>query len=287
MGAVDYIVKPIKPAVMLARVHTHLALKLARDQLAHQNQWLEIELARRLNEVQLAQDLTLAAMAELAETRDHETGHHILRTQSYVEALGRHLQADPTYAGQLSETQLRHIVKAAPMHDIGKIGIPDAILLKPGRLSAAEWAVMQTHAQIGGDAIGQAVQKALAQHPPEPGTELPESVRFLQVAQRIATHHHERWDGSGYPAGLAGDAIPLAARLMALADVFDALTTPRVYKRPWSIEEAVTHIQSQSGSHFDPTLVAAMVAILPQFEAIAHRLADPDPDPEPDPALAI
>jgi putative two-component system response regulator len=281
LGAVDYIVKPIKPAVVLARVRTHLELKQARDRLAGQNQWLEAELARRVREIQLAQDLTLSAMAELAETRDNETGHHILRTQSYVEALGRRLQAEPAYAPLLEEAQLLRIAKAAPMHDIGKIGIRDAILLKPGRLTPDEFEIMKTHARIGGDAIAQAIRKTLALHPVEPGAAVPESVRFLEVARLIATHHHERWDGTGYPDGLAGDAIPLPARLMALADVFDALTTPRIYKRPWPLAEAVRHIVAQSGAHFDPAVVAAFLDIQPEFEAIARRLAEPPPAPPP------
>jgi len=216
-------------------------------------------------------------MAELAETRDSDTGNHVQRTQSYVAALGRALQADPVFAPELSEAKLQRIVKAAPMHDIGKIGIPDGVLLKPERLSQAEFEIMKTHARLGGNAIAHAIHKASAMHADkglDNGDALPESLRFLEVARLIATHHHERWDGLGYPDGLAGDAIPLAARLMALADVFDALTTRRVYKAPWPLEEAVRYITSQSGRHFDPRLVLSFTRVADQFSTIARQLAD-------------
>ncbi len=274
LGAVDYITKPIQPAVVRARVRTHLELKAARDRLADVNRGLESELARRMKEAVIAQDLTLCAMAELAETRDTETGNHVLRTQSYVEALGRRLQQHPDYCAQLQEPDLVRIVKAAPLHDIGKIGIRDEILLKPGKLSDDEFAVMQTHARIGGEALAKAIRKAVTLHETHEDDPLPESVRFLEVARLIATHHHERWDGSGYPDGLAGSAIPLPARLMALADVFDALTMRRIYKRAWTVEDAARHIVEQSGRHFDPAVVEAFLDIRHEFEAISSMLTD-------------
>jgi len=201
----------------------------------------------------------------------------VQRTQSYVAVLGRALQADPVFAPELGEAQLQRIIKASPMHDIGKIGIPDQVLLKPARLNFDEFEVMKTHARIGGDAIAHAIHKATAMHAGD-GLDhrdgLPESLRFLEVARLIATHHHERWDGLGYPDGLAGDGIPLPARLMALADVFDALTTRRVYKDAWPLDEAVRYITGQSGAHFDPRVVAAFVAVADEFSAIARRLAD-------------
>lgn len=273
LGAADYIAKPIKPAVVMARVRTQLELKAARDRLLNQNDWLEQEVQRRMHETELAQDLTLCALAELAEARDNETGNHILRTQGYVEALGRRLRSLPGWAEELADAGLMRIVKAAPMHDIGKIGIRDHILLKPGRLTPEEFEVMKTHASIGGDALARAMQRAMALHPQD-GSDPPEPVQFLQVACTIAYGHHERWDGSGYPRGLAGQAIPRPARLMALADVYDALTTPRVYKRAWSLDEAARHIAGDAGSHFDPDVVAAFLDIRDEFEAIASRLAD-------------
>ncbi|WP_326534719.1 HD-GYP domain-containing protein [Pseudorhodoferax sp.] len=276
LGASDYIVKPVKPAVVLARVNTQYELKQARDRLADQNVWLEKELARRLHESEVAQDLTLCALAEMAETRDNETGNHILRTQAYVESLARHLQHHPELAADLEESQLVRIVKAAPMHDIGKIGIRDEILLKPGSLTPAEFVTMKTHAQLGADALERSINKALALHAEHgrPGDPEPEAVRFLRVARTIANYHHERWDGTGYPEALKGDQIPIAARLMALADVYDALTTVRVYKAAWTHEAAVEHILRQSGTHFDPRLVAAFQDLSTQFQAIARRLAD-------------
>jgi putative two-component system response regulator len=273
MGACDYIAKPIKPAVVLARVRTQLELKAARDRLADQNAWLEAEVARRVHDSQVAQDLTLCALAELTETRDIETGNHILRTQAYVEALGRELLQDPACAAELADGQLERIVKAAPMHDIGKIGIPDRILLKPGRLTEDEFAEMKTHARLGGDALARALAKVTHMHAGN-GSDEPESVRFLQMARVIAEGHHERWDGHGYPHGLAGEHIPLAARLMAVADVYDALTTRRVYKDAWTPQATAEHIEREAGRHFDPRLVQAFRAVRPQFEAIARRLAD-------------
>ena len=274
MGAVDYIIKPIKPAVVLARVRTQLELKTARDRLAVQNDWLEAELQRRLREAEVGHDLMLGALAEMAETRDNETGNHILRTQSYVDLLARRLQWEPDFADQLDEAQLTRIVKSAPMHDIGKIGIRDSILLKPGRLTPEEFDEMKTHARIGADALARAIDKALTLHGAHAPGEEPESVRCLRVAHTIAGWHHERWDGGGYPDGLAGDAIPLPARLMTLADVYDALTTRRVYKQAWTHEATAAHIESESGRMFDPRLVDAFRELRPQFEAIARRLAD-------------
>jgi len=276
LGAVDYIAKPIKPAVVLARVRTQIELKRARDRLVDQNAWLETELARRVRESLLAQDLVLAAMAQLAETRDSDTGNHIQRTQSYIQAIGRELQRRGAHAAELSDVQLRRIVRAAPMHDIGKIGIPDHILLKPARLTAEEFEVMKTHAALGGEVIARAIRSALSAQAGrgEAGAALPETLHDLEVARVIATYHHERWDGHGYPEGRQGAAIPLPARLMAVADVFDALAMKRSYKDAWAPEEAARYIVSQSGTHFDPTVVAAFEACRDECLAIAGRLAD-------------
>ena len=275
-GAVDYIAKPIKPAVVLARVRTQIELKQSRDRLLDQKAWLEQELARRVRESLLAQDLVLAAMAQLAETRDAETGNHILRTQGYVLALGRELQRRGAHAAELSDRQLRRIGRAAPMHDIGKIGIPDHILLKRARLTAEEFEVMQTHAALGGDVIARAIRTALASQAErgESTASLPETLHDLEVARVIARYHHERWDGLGYPEGLVGDAIPLPARLMAVADVFDALAMKRTYKEAWAPEEAARYIVAQSGNHFDPAVVAAFEGCRDECIAIARRLAD-------------
>jgi putative two-component system response regulator len=278
LGAVDYITKPIKPAIVKARVMAHLEIKHARDRLKDQNIWLEAEVARRMQENILIQDLSLCALTQLAETRDSDTGNHIFRTQSYVEALARNLQSHPLFASELDELHLIRIVKASPLHDIGKVGIPDAILLKPGKLTPEEWEIMQNHTRIGGDAIRNAIEKATVSNKFRDNKTNPESLVFLEVARVIATSHHEKWDGTGYPDHLEGPAIPFPARLMALADVYDALTTPRVYKKAWTTEEAVQCIIEQKGKHFDPIVVEAFESMRNTFENIQHTLADPVPE---------
>lgn len=262
LGAVDYITKPIRPPIVLARVRAHVELKRMRDWLKDQNQMLEAEVARRMAENETIQDVSILALAHLAEIRDNETGNHLLRTQEYIEILARHLQGKPHLAAELDERTLREIVKSAVLHDIGKVGIPDHILLKPGMLTDAEWAVMKSHARLGAEAIELA----------ERSVERP--VVFLGLAKQIALRHHERWDGSGYPDGLRGTQIPLAARLMALADVFDALISRRVYKAPIPAEQVRGMILAESGRHFDPEIVEAFAVNFDRFLAVAHRYPD-------------
>ncbi len=277
LGAADYIVKPIKPAVLLARVRTQIELLHARRAAAHHRAWLENELGLRIREGLLAQDLMLFAIAELAEARDDDTGQHVMRTQAYVQVLAERLQSSPVHRDALAPPALARIVKAAAMHDIGKIGIPDRILLKPGRLTAEEFEIMKTHARIGGQAIERAIAKATAAvgGPSAAPAEVSESLHFLEVARDIAAHHHERWDGQGYPDGLAGAAIPLPARLMAVADSFDALTSPRVYKQSWPPERAFEHVESEAGRQFDPDVVRACLDTREAFLDILSRQADP------------
>jgi len=274
LGAVDYITKPIKPAVMLARVNAHLELKEGRDRLKNQNVWLEAEVARRTEENTFIQDVSLRVMAGLAETRDSDTGDHIARTQAYVETLARELQSHPDLAAELDEISLARIVKAAPLHDIGKIGIPDEILLKPGELSAEEWDIMKSHPCIGGDAIRRAIDRALAAGDGDERDPKPESLEFLEIARIIAKHHHERWDGTGYPDGLSAKEIPLPARLMALADAYDALTMDRVYRTSMKPDEAARTILEEKGKHFDPDIVDAFQRARGSFEKIRQTLAD-------------
>lgn len=268
LGAVDYITKPISPSIVLARVKSHLALKAIDDFLRDQNHFLEQEVARRLLEVTAAQDVTILAMASLAETRDSDTGNHIRRTQFYVKALAEKLRDNPRFSTLLTTANIHAIFKSAPLHDIGKVGIPDYILLKPGRLDAHEFEIMKTHTTLGYNAILNA-ERAL-------GT----PVKFLSFAMGIALSHQEKWDGSGYPQGLVGDAIPIAARLMAVADVYDALICRRVYKEPMSHEAAVKIMLEGSGKHFDPDMLDAFIAIQAEFIAIAQRFIDSDADLE-------
>jgi putative two-component system response regulator len=262
VGAVDYIIKPLRPPVVLARIHTQIELKKARDGLRDQNSILEAEVARRMSENDLTQLVSIRALAHLAEMRDPETGNHIHRTQRYVRVLATRLRDHPRFAEFLTQRNIDLLTRSAPLHDVGKVGIPDHILQKPGKLTAAEWAIMQTHAKLGSDAIERAEEDA----------ERP--VAFLTLAKEIAHWHHEKWNGSGYPDGLADDAIPVAARLMALADVFDALISPRVYKRPVPILEARDIIVADRGRHFDPDVIDAFLAEFDDFRATAERHRD-------------
>ena len=266
VGAVDYITKPIRPAIVQARVRTQLELKQARDWLKDQNNYLEAEISRRMSENLLVQEVSIHALARLAETRDPETGNHLRRTQNYVRALGRHLQNHPRFAAFLTDHTVELLAKSAPLHDIGKVGIPDHILLKPGKLTAQEWEIMKTHAKLGSDAIEHAERDA----------EKP--VEFLILAKEIARWHHEKWDGSGYPDRLKGDAIPISARLMALADVFDALISPRVYKPAFPFSQARAIIADSRGRHFDPDVTDAFLALYDEFVAIAERYGDTEQD---------
>ena len=262
LGAADYITKPISPPIVLARVATQLSLKASADFLRDKNDFLEQEVAKRTQEVMAIQDVTILAMASLAETRDSDTGNHIRRTQYYVKALAEKLQHHPRFGAFLSSSNINMLFKSAPLHDIGKVGIPDHILLKPGKLMPGEWVIMKTHARLGSDAIEQA----------ERDVEIP--LAFLSAAKEIACWHHEKWDGSGYPDGLAGDAIPVSARLMAVADVFDALISVRVYKPAMSYAEAGEIIAAGRGKHFDPDATDAFLADFAGFVDIAeqHRL---------------
>jgi putative two-component system response regulator len=228
-GAVDYITKPVSPPIVRARVRTHLSLVRA-DELKE-------------TRLQIVQRLGLAA-----EYKDNETGLHVIRMSHYAKLLA--------LAAGMHEADAEDLLHAAPMHDVGKIGIPDRILQKPGKLDADEWAVMQTHATIGGDIIGEHEHGMLA------------------MARQIALTHHEKWDGSGYPCGLAGQAIPLVGRIVAIADVFDALTSARPYKQAWTVEQAVAYLREQRGQHFDAGLVDLFLAALPAVCVIKNRWAE-------------
>jgi putative two-component system response regulator len=262
LGAADYIAKPPNAAVVLARVGAQLQAKLAREWLATRNAGLEAEIRRRTAENDLTQQVAMRALAHLAETRDPETGNHIRRTQAYVCSLAHRLRSHPRFAAALTDRYVELLAQSAPLHDIGKVGIPDAVLLKPGKLTAEEWAIMRTHSKLGSDAIEQAER------------DIQTPLEFLTVAKEIAHWHHEKWDGTGYPDGLAGDAIPISARLMAVADVFDALISKRVYKDALTLGAARSIIEEGSGMHFDPDVAAAFLQGYEEFVDIAKRYSD-------------
>jgi len=271
LGAEDFIHKPISSSIVLARVRTHLELARTRAQLHARNVDLELLVMQRTHElldqkqqVISAQGAVITAFCSLAEARDNETGNHILRTQNYVEALARRLVRHPRFAPDLGEETIQLLFKSAPLHDIGKVAIPDAILLKPGPLSAEEWAVMRQHTVHGWAAIQEA------------GRNLGASADFLHHAAEIAWCHHEKWDGSGYPRGLAGDAIPLSARLMAVADVYDALISRRPYKPPFDHGKASALIVEGRGKHFDPDITDTFCEIAEEFRDIAASHRDKD-----------
>ncbi len=261
LGAVDYIAKPFSPPIVKARVKTHLALTHALTALEQQNERLEQAVHERTLEVVRTQDVAIYCLASLAETRDNETGNHLRRTQYYIKALAEELKRHPKFSQVLTDEAITLIYKSAPLHDIGKVGVPDRVLLKPGKLEPDEWQEMLKHPTHGRDAINRA-EKDLG------------STSFLNFAREIVYTHHEKWDGSGYPRGIKGEDIPVSGRLMALADVYDALISQRVYKPPFSHEQAVDIIVDGRGGHFDPDVVDAFLAIESQFITIAEQFED-------------
>jgi HD-GYP domain-containing protein (c-di-GMP phosphodiesterase class II) len=207
----------------------------------------------------------ISTLTSLSKARDNETGNHTVRTKSYVRILAERLQQSPEFEAQIDSDYLEMIYDAAPLHDIGKIGIPDEILLKPGKLTAGEWKIMQTHATIGEEVLGTALDAEYRSK---------QQTLFLSIARDIAGCHHEKWDGSGYPRGLKGDEIPLAARLMSVADCYDALRSKRPYKEPWSHPEAMVELLNLKGTAFDPRVVDALVAEEGRCEEIFHKYGD-------------
>ncbi len=262
LGAVDYVTKPMSPTTIKARVKTHIELAHRRDRMRRENLLLEQEVADRVRDVQRNQDIAIYCLASLAETRDADTGNHIRRTQRYVRRLADHLRDHKDFAAQLDAPTIDLLFKTSPLHDIGKVGLPDRILLKPTRLTTQEFEEMTLHTTYGHGAIMRA--EGVFGHTP-----------FLRQAGEIALNHHERWNGSGYPGGLEGDAIPLSARLMAVADVYDALISHRVYKPARTHNEALEAIQEGIGSHFDPRIAEAFLEVADDVRAIASDLADP------------
>ena len=245
MGAVDYITKPVAPRIVEARIRTHLALH-------RQSIELEKKVQERTEELHRTRLEVIRRLGRAAEFRDNETGFHVIRMSHHARLIA--------LAANCGEEWADLLFNAAPMHDVGKIGIPDHILLKPGRLDPEEWEIMKSHSTIGAEIIGS------------------DQSELMRLSRVIAEAHHEKWDGSGYPHGLRGEDIPLAARIVAIADVFDALTSERPYKKAWSVEEAVAFIKKESASHFDPKLVAVFEDVLPEMLKIMAMYRD---GPEP------
>jgi putative two-component system response regulator len=249
-GAKDFVTKPFNQFEVKNRIRNMLEVRLLHNRVRNQNQILEQKVQERTRQIHDTRLEIIRRLGRAAEYRDNETGLHIIRMSTYSAQLARAMGLKPAH--------VELILNASPMHDIGKLGIPDSILLKPGRLDASEMSVMQTHSQIGAD--------ILAGH---------EST-LMRSASRIALCHHEKWDGSGYPRGISGTDIPLEARIAAVADVFDALTSKRPYKEAWEEERAVAHMEKCSGSHFDPGVIEVFMKILPDIRATRERYAEPD-----------
>ncbi len=241
LGAVDYITKPVSPPLVLRRVSTQLALY-------NEKRLLDSQVKEKTKELDDTRIEIIRRLGRAAEFKDNETGMHVIRMSFYTRFLAEKLGKDDDWCELL--------YNAAPMHDIGKIGIPDNVLLKPGKLDAQEWEIMQKHAEYGAEIIGD--------HPSP----------LLTLAKEVAIYHHEKWNGKGYPNGISGEDIPLSARIVAIADVYDALTSERPYKKAWTEEKAIALLQEEAGIHFDPELVPLFIECLPQIRQIQKQYTD-------------
>ncbi len=267
-GAYDYLVKPFDPDDLLNTVER----ALERARLIRQNEEYQLNLERMVLEqtveIRQTRDIALITLARLAESRDHATGQHLERMAAYSRRLAEQLSGG-VYAGRIGTGFVEHLYKSSPLHDIGKVGIPDSILLKPGPLTSEEREIMRRHPEIGGETLRSVIEQFRGN-------------TFLTMGMEIAYSHHERWDGQGYPFGLAGDEIPLAARIVAVADAYDAITSRRPYKGAFGHEEAIRRISADRGLHFDPVLVEGFLACHQDFDAIRRRLNDPLADGAPE-----
>jgi len=265
LGASDYLSKPVNPPVLIAKVKAQLRLKATFDMLHSRNMALDQEMVENKRQLQDAQDVTFLALTALASVRDNETGNHLRRTQHYVRALAEELSPVPRFAKELTAQNIELLFKSAPLHDIGKVGIADHILCKPGSLEPTELKIMRDHARLGYQVLVHSEEMLGGAAP------------FLRIAKEIALCHHEKWDGSGYPNGLMGEAIPISARIMAVADVYDAIVSRRVYKSEMSHATAAEIIYDGAGRHFDPDVVIAFRVQETEFRRIAQEFSDFSP----------
>lgn len=259
VGGVDYITKPFQLEEVRVRVETHLRLARLQQELEEYNHNLEEKVSEQVNEISDSQLATIMALAKLAEYRDEDTGQHIERIQYFCRELVTRLAEKKDYKDEITPLFIDNIIHASPLHDIGKVGIPDHILLKPGRLTPMEFEVMKTHTVIGYELL-QSVKERYTRN------------SFINIGIEISRSHHERWDGNGYPDGLAGRDIPLAARIVALADVYDALRSKRPYKDGFDHETSVKLILEGKGTQFDPGIIDAFVELGPTFEWVYREL---------------
>jgi len=249
-GGVDYITKPFHPEEVRARINTHINLSALRHKLDYQKL-----VEKKIREVAEAQQATIFALAKLAEQRDGDTGGHLERVRDYCKILAQQLAKGSSYADHISEEFIECIQHASPLHDIGKVAIPDSILLKPGKLTAEEFEIMKSHTIIGAENM----QSVYNEYPENP---------FIGMGIEIALYHHERWDGKGYPDGMIGRNIPLSARIMAVADCYDAIRSDRCYRKGLEHEVVAKMLQKEQGTHFDPVIIEAFLAVEDTFSHI-------------------
>ena len=261
VGAVDYVSKPFQQEEVLARIKTHLRLRQLQVELVSHNLQLEQQISEQVKAVTASQLATIFALAKLAEARDDDTGQHIERVQTFCKVLAEQMREMRLHVATLTSAFIDTLYQTASLHDIGKVGTPDAILLKPGKLTPAEFGEMKKHCALGANTLA----TVLKRHPDN---------QFLRTGVDVARSHHEKWDGGGYPDGLKGTAIPLAARIVALADFYDALTSNRCYRPAFSHEDTCRMIQEGSGTHFDPDVAAAFSSLEGQFRRIRQEMHD-------------
>jgi putative two-component system response regulator len=273
LGAVDYITKPFNPIILIERIRSHLKLIEIQIKLKEQNDSLNKQVEERIQEYNLIQDLSLSVIAQIVEKRDLDTGNHINRTKLYFQVIAEELKMNSAYQKELKDVDVKQMSKASILHDIGKVAVPDQILKKPGKLTMDEWIIMKNHCLYGDQVIHNALN--LIYNGEEVETlELKTLITFFNHAKDIALSHHERWDGMGYPSQLSKNQIPLSSRIMAVADVFDALSSRRVYKDAWKLDDVLELMNVEKNKHFDPVVLDAFLSKLDEIQLIMNRYAD-------------